>query len=111
MRRLLSRMMPLLLAGAFMALPASTAPVCDPHEHYACAPLHMELYDTPYAGLHDPVSHEHGLHVHGSCHVPMTRPEAFELSTLIDEDSVSWPFNDHKARSGAAVALERPPRT
>ncbi len=110
MRRLFSRILPLLLAGAFMAFPASAAPVCEPHEHHVCEHLHLELHEYQDAGSHDPASHEHSFHVHGNCHVPMTRPDAYELSIPIITDSASWLINDLQARSGTSVTLERPPR-
>lgn len=107
---LLKRIMPLLLAGAFLALPASAKPVCDPHDHHACAGLHMEMHEHDELGSHDPASHEHGVHAHGNCHVPMTQSGSFELSVLLDQDELVLALRDQKARSALIPSLERPPR-
>jgi hypothetical protein len=109
MRLLLNRLMPLLLAGAFLALPASSEPVCDPHAHHACAGLHMELHDG--FGSHDPASHEHSVHAHGNCHVPMTELQTFELTALASRGGAVRSFADLNARSAFTPTLERPPRT
>jgi hypothetical protein len=108
MRLLLNRLMPLLLAGAFLALPVSSEPDCDPHAHHACVALHMELHDD--LGSHDPASHEHGVHAHGNCHVPMTEPQTFELSALASRGGAVRSFDDLNARTAFTLALERPPR-
>lgn len=107
---LLKRFMPLLLAGTFLALPASSEPICDPHDHHACAGLHMELHEHDDIGSHDPASHEHGVHAHGNCHVPMTQSGSFEFSVLLGQNELVLALQDQKARSALLPSLERPPR-
>ncbi|MBA4228312.1 MAG: hypothetical protein C0456_17000 [Hyphomonas sp.] len=107
---LLKRLMPLLAAVAFLALPASAEPLCDPHEQHACAALHMEFHEHDDFGAHDPASHEHGVHSHGNCHVPMTEAKSFELSALVGRDEAVPALRDQRARSAITPALERPPR-
>jgi hypothetical protein len=102
-RLLLKRLMPLLAALTFLALPASAEPLCDPHEQHSCAAVHLELHE------HDDFD-EHGIHSHGNCHVPMTQSEAFELSALVDRDESVPALRDQRARSALTPALERPPR-
>lgn len=109
-RLLLKQIMPLLLAGAFLALPASAKPVCDPHDHHACAGLHLELHEDDGFGSNEPASHDHGVHSHGNCHVPMTQSGGFELSGLMDQDELVPALPDQRARSALTPTLERPPR-
>ena len=109
-RLLLKRLMPLLAALTFLALPASAEPLCDPHEQHSCAAVHLELHEHDDFDAHDPASHEHGIHSHGNCHVPMTQSEAFELSALVDRDESVPALRDQRARSALMPALERPPR-
>ena len=104
------RLAQLLAALAFLAVPASAEPVCDPHLDHGCAAYHQAEHAHDAAGDHDSLSHEHEVHSHGTCHVSMTVPEPSTWSLVEGDTYVFRVIQDDHRRSGIAFPFERPPR-
>lgn len=104
------RLAQLLVAIAFLAVPASAEPLCDPHEDHACSAYHQGEDAHGMTGDHDPLSHEHDVHSHGTCHVSMTFPEHPTWSLSEGDNDVFRVSEDDNRRAGIAFPLERPPR-
>ena len=104
------RLAQLLVALAFMAVPASAEPICDPHLDHECAAYHQAEHSHDAAGDHDSLSHEHEVHSHGTCHVSMTVPETPAWSLVEGDSYVLLVIQDDQRRSGIAFPFERPPR-
>ncbi len=104
------RLAQLLVALAFMAVPASAEPICDPHLDHECAAYHQAEHSHDAAGDHDSLSHEHEVHSHGTCHVSMTVPETPAWSLVEGDSYVLRVIQDDQRRSGIAFPFERPPR-
>jgi len=109
-RLLLQRLMPILAALAFLALPASSEPLCDPHEQHGCAAEIAAVQQHDDAGSDDPASTDHGVHAHGNCHVPMTQPDSVEFSALAVPVDAVPALIVQSASSALVPSLERPPR-
>jgi hypothetical protein len=106
----IQRLAQLLVAVAFLAVPASAEAVCDPHLEHECAAYHQAEYANDTAGDHDSLSHEHEVHSHGTCHVSMTVPEPSTWSIVEGDSHVFRVIQDDHRRSGIAFPFERPPR-
>lgn len=104
------RLAQLLVAVAFLAVPASAEPVCDRHLDHECAAYHQAEHAHEVPGGHDSLSHEHEFHSHGTCHVSMTVPETPAWSLVEGDSYVFRMSQDDHQRSGIAFPLERPPR-
>ncbi len=109
-RLLLQRLMPMLAALAFLALPASSEPLCNPHNQHACFGVLMASAPQDDAAPQDPASLDHGIHAHCNCHVPMTQPEAIEFTALGSPSEAVPTAANQSASSTVAPTLERPPR-
>ena len=108
---LLGRRLALLLAAiAFLAVPASAEPVCDPHLDHGCAAYHQAEDAADLSGDREPLSHEHDVHSHGTCHVSMTVPAPSAWSPVEAGSPVFVRGADDDRRFGIAFPLERPPR-
>ncbi len=101
----------LLVAVAFLAVPASAEAVCEPHMDHECASYHQAEHAHDLASDHDSLSHEHEVHSHGTCHVSMTVPEPSTWSLVEAGSHIFRVSQDDHRRSGIAFPLERPPRT
>lgn len=104
------RLAQLLVAVAFLAVPASAEPVCDPHLDHGCSAYHQAEHVHDEADDHDSLSHEHEVHSHGTCHVSMTVPEPSTWSLVEGDTYVFCAIQDDHWRSGIAFPFERPPR-
>jgi hypothetical protein len=100
----------LLVALAFLAVPASAKTVCDPHEDFGCSSYHQVEHAHDAPDSHDLQSHEHDIHSHGTCHVSMTAPEAPGFSFIEVSGADYWMGQDDARLSGTGFPLERPPR-
>src|SRR5690606_15844903 len=90
----LKRLTLMLAACAFLALPASSEPACDPHEDHDCAAHMMEHHAHDHDGSHDPATHEHDVHSHGNCHVPMIAPGTLGWASLMASEARFLTFSD-----------------
>jgi hypothetical protein len=104
------RLAQLLVALAFLAVPASAEAVCAPHLEHECAAYHQAEHAQEAAGDHDSLSHEHEVHSHGTCHVSVTVPEPSTWSLVEGDTYVFRVIHDDHRRSGIAFPFERPPR-
>ena len=104
------RLAQLIAALAFLAVPASAEPICDPHLDHGCSAYHQAEHAHDEAGDDDSLSHEHEVHSHGTCHVSMTVPEPSTCSLVEDDTYVFRVIQDDHLRSSLAFPFERPPR-
>lgn len=99
-----------LIALAFLILPASSEPVCDPHLDHSCVAAHLDDHATNERSDLGPASHEHETHSHGSCHAPMVAPDTQAASYELFAEASFWLIYDDAATGSSVLTPERPPR-